>query len=48
MRKYANINSYVMPYNANDDETKGSKYRGLSYVNAATSDRYSTPPNFAG
>ncbi|CAM9978890.1 unnamed protein product, partial [Laminaria digitata] len=38
MRKYAKIGSYVMPYNANDDETKGSKYRGLSYVNAATSD----------
>lgn len=44
MRKYANIGSYVMPYNANDDETKGSKYRGLSYVNAATSDKYAPPP----
>ena len=45
MRKYANIGSYVMPYNASDEETKGSKYRGLSYVNAATSDRYAPPKN---
>eukprot|EP00752_Nemacystus_decipiens_P007045 g6318.t1 len=36
MRKYANIGTYVMPYNLNDDETKGSKFRGLSFVNAAT------------
>lgn len=36
MRKYANIGTYVMPYNSDDDETKGSKFRGLSFVNAAT------------
>lgn len=36
MRKYANIGTYVMPYNSKDDETKGSKFRGLSFVNAAT------------
>lgn len=39
MRKYANIGTYVMPYNAEDDETKGSKYRGLSFISAATSNR---------
>ncbi|CAM9254093.1 unnamed protein product, partial [Scytosiphon promiscuus] len=36
MRKYANIGTYVMPYNSADEETKGSKFRGLSFVNAAT------------
>ncbi|CAM9789143.1 unnamed protein product, partial [Laminaria digitata] len=40
LRKYANIGSYVMPYKAEDDETKGSKYRGLSFVNAATTNRW--------
>lgn len=40
LRKYANIGSYVMPYKAQDDETKGSKYRGLSFVNAATTNRW--------
>lgn len=39
LRKYANIGSYVMPYNPNDDETKGSKYRGLSFMNPATTSR---------
>jgi len=42
MRKYANIGTYVMPYNPDDDETRGSKFRGLSYVNAATTSRLGT------
>ncbi|CAB1115055.1 unnamed protein product [Ectocarpus sp. CCAP 1310/34] len=37
LRKYANIGTYVMPFNSDDEETKGSKFRGLSFVNAATS-----------
>lgn len=40
MRKYANIGTYVMPYNPADDETMGSKYRGLSFISAATTSRY--------
>lgn len=39
MRKYANIGTYVMPYNRNDEETMGSKYRGLSFISAATTSR---------
>lgn len=39
MRKYANIGTYVMPFQPDDDETRGSKFRGLSFVNAATTSR---------
>ena len=39
MLKYANIRTHVMPYNPDDDETRGSKFRGLSFVNAATTSR---------
>ena len=44
MRKYANIGTYVMPYKPDDEETKGSKYRGLSFVSAATTSRQDEIP----
>ncbi|CAN0237905.1 unnamed protein product, partial [Discosporangium mesarthrocarpum] len=39
VRKYANVGTYIMPYNPADPETMGSKHRGLSFINAATTNR---------
>eukprot|EP00904_Undaria_pinnatifida_P006458 jgi/Undpi1/2942/HiC_scaffold_14.g06319.m1 len=36
LRKYAGISTYVMPCDVGDEETKGSKFQGLSYLGAAT------------
>lgn len=39
LRKHANIGTYLMPYNPDDDETMGNKHRGLAFLDAATTSR---------